>query len=157
MVVIRSRIVEIPHCVIRLSGMKVYFHARSYMNAQNTTAAQEVGLDLETDNVYATALSGKIYHFNGNYARKVGYNRLPVDMTITNYVSGTPNALNNPTALEAFSEPVDSYNFHNCKGVRKVNLDPGEVKVDSISSFVKTKFQTLWKNYPDRIAADYTR
>lgn len=148
--------IKIPHCVVRLTGMKVYFHARSYMSVQNTTPAQEAGLDLETDNVYATALSGKVYHFNGNYARKIGANRLPVDLTITDYVSGTVNATNNPTDVQPFSEPLDSYNFHGCKGVRRINLDPGEVKSDSIQSFVKTKLQTLWKNYTQRIVADYT-
>lgn len=146
----------VPLANIRMAGMRVNFFGRSNLAIQNTSQAQVGTNDIDdVEHIAAAALTGKIYHFKGNFGRKIGRNRDPLDITASNYVTGN-SALLNPSGTAAYSEPVHGFQFYGCKKVRALQMNPGQIKTDQFSSMVSTTFNQLWKNYSQRIATNYT-
>ncbi|AXH76391.1 MAG: putative capsid protein [Kajamanuvirus moutis] len=147
---------RIPLATIRMIGMKVHFFSASTLAVQNVTSSQIGTTDLDdADNIGAAPLCGKIYQFKGNSARKVGKNREPVDLVATNHVTANTGGAN-PVISAAFSEPVHSYQFYHCQKVRAIELAAGQIKTNYISSMATTTLNSLWKNYTQRDASEYS-
>lgn len=141
---------------VNLHGLKMRVISRSLLAVQNTTLGQSSDADNDTtQSVTAAPLSGRIYHFRGNYARKVGINQDPADLVADSYMINNV-AINNPTATAAFSEPVDRYSFYGAKSVRQVQLNSGQIKTDQMSSIFTLTLRNFYQSFSNKIIANFT-
>lgn len=139
-----------------LDGQKMKVVATSRLAVQNTTLGQSADADNDTtQSITAAPLSGKIYEFKGNYARKIGANQDPLDLVVSEHVTVTTGAFN-PTGSLSFSEPVDKYQFFGCTKQRKITMNPGEIKTDQFSSAFTVNIRKFFQNFANKDDTDKT-
>lgn len=146
---------------ILLSGMMLdglTFHLKSYssMNIQNSTLSNLIDNADLTTNVDAVTLQGRMYKIKGNYAQKRGYNVIPFDLVAdpTNGILRPPPTT--PTGANAFSEPVESYQFFGCNRSMAIQMPPGSIKTSAFGDYKEIKLRSMLKNYNQKVASTGT-
>lgn len=146
---------EVPLGSIRLAGMVISYFSESKLAVQNITPAPPTSDEPQnSESILVAALTGRVFQFNGNHARKISPTRSPLDLTATTYVTTVP-ALSQPTNVDPYSEPVIKSNFYGCKKVREVFMNPGQIKTNQFSATASTTYNKLWRNYATKNQANY--
>lgn len=126
---------QMPLYNLSMRGMKIKFSCSSTMYVQNRTQATDG--DDSAEVIDTNPLMGKIYvvndtHVNAGlstFAPGVSWGRPTID---TGYIQLQPNNWTNPQWKQQFARPFHFRNFDRCYSSANINLQPGEIKKNSI-------------------------